>query len=320
MRLVFLGAAQRQGDGVGRTGCCACASSWAPEGREQGPQLLPGPACSGRRGALRCPRCRACWCLASLTWALTDWSASLRPSGRAGWWWWWRGSTLNVSPLLRQGPAATLCARLLAFPLCAALPPGQPCRLPPAQLPCGPATQTPTPALSGVLCREHLISLGCEVRFGSKVEDVVVQGGRLAGVRLAGGAWGGEGTAPRDLGSWPPMLRPSGQPCRAVGPWFVSWPCTCPALPAHESPPCCRAAQTAPPSLPRAWCWLRATRRASCTAPCCVTTCASPPSPLPSASGAWPLGPGCVHRGMDGEQPDPRNGFCCPLEMSWLGL
>ncbi|KAI7842970.1 hypothetical protein COHA_003375 [Chlorella ohadii] len=35
---------------------------------------------------------------------------------------------------------------------------------------------------------EHLISLGCEVRFGTRVDDVLVKGGRVAGVQLADGS------------------------------------------------------------------------------------------------------------------------------------
>lgn len=36
--------------------------------------------------------------------------------------------------------------------------------------------------------REYLISLGCEVRFGCRVEDLVVRSGRVAGVQLADGS------------------------------------------------------------------------------------------------------------------------------------
>lgn len=35
-------------------------------------------------------------------------------------------------------------------------------------------------------CRQHLIELGCEVRFGSRVEQLVVRNGRVGGVQLAG--------------------------------------------------------------------------------------------------------------------------------------
>jgi len=40
--------------------------------------------------------------------------------------------------------------------------------------------------LPAMPCRDHLISLGCEVRFGTRVEDVTIQGGRVTGVKLAG--------------------------------------------------------------------------------------------------------------------------------------
>ena len=35
--------------------------------------------------------------------------------------------------------------------------------------------------------RQHLVGLGAEVRFGARVEDLLLEGGRVAGVRLAGG-------------------------------------------------------------------------------------------------------------------------------------
>ena len=34
--------------------------------------------------------------------------------------------------------------------------------------------------------RQHLTALGCELRFGAKVDDLVLSGRRIAGVRLAG--------------------------------------------------------------------------------------------------------------------------------------
>ncbi|PRW58781.1 proton phosphate symporter [Chlorella sorokiniana] len=36
--------------------------------------------------------------------------------------------------------------------------------------------------------REYLISLGCEVRFGTRVDDILVKGGRVAGVQLSDGS------------------------------------------------------------------------------------------------------------------------------------
>ena len=40
--------------------------------------------------------------------------------------------------------------------------------------------------------RQHLGALGCEIRFGARVEDLLVgPGGKAAGVRLAGGPAGG---------------------------------------------------------------------------------------------------------------------------------
>lgn len=34
--------------------------------------------------------------------------------------------------------------------------------------------------------RQHLLALGAEVRFGAKVDDLLLERGKLAGVRLAG--------------------------------------------------------------------------------------------------------------------------------------
>lgn len=78
--------------------------------------------------------------------------------GRAGWavWHFTRSASADQSPLLR----------LVVHPR------QSPQHCKPASLPRS--------------CREHLISLGCEVRFGTRVDDIQVKGGRVAGVRLAG--------------------------------------------------------------------------------------------------------------------------------------
>lgn len=47
------------------------------------------------------------------------------------------------------------------------------------------------------LFREHLIAWGAEVRFGATVDDLLMQGGRLVGVRLAGEPLGLAGTTRR---------------------------------------------------------------------------------------------------------------------------